>query len=271
MNGIQLGQTSAYPDQYDPSLLEPIPRRLSRDLLAASVAFSGWDYWHAYELSWLAPSGAPRVAIAEFAISAASENIIESKSFKYYLNSLNQSVFASIHELRECLIKDLAAVANGEVQVKISELDANEPQIESIPGRCIDKLDCEIRSYQPDASLLSADAAQEVQCEQLYSHLLKSNCPVTGQPDWATIWIEYSGNKIDEVSLLKYLVGFRQYQGFHESCVERIYSDILACTAASELSVYARYTRRGGLDINPYRVSNVRERDALPFGRTVRQ
>lgn len=266
---VKLGEESFYPDHYDVSLLEPIPRSLSRAQFEQAAAFSGWDYWNAYELSWLMPNGVPKVAVAEFAFSSSTENIVESKSFKYYLNSLNQTSFSSEEELQRILVRDLSEVVVGPVNVRLFTPSSQQPELDDVPGRCIDNIDCKIEQYQPDAKLLSIDSGVNVQKEQLFSHLLKSNCPVTGQPDWATVWIEYSGMKISEESLLRYIVSFRQYQGYHESCVERIYTDIMRECNAKELTVYARYTRRGGLDINPIRSST--DFGNKPFGRTVRQ
>lgn len=271
MAGIKLGQSDTYPDTYDATLLEAIPRDCSRSVLAGNISFLGWDYWHAYEVSWLAPTGVPQVAIAEFSLAASSKNIIESKSFKYYLNSFNQSVFSSREAVVQRLTEDLSAVALGELRVELFDVDGFTPMPDRLPGRCVDHVSCEIQSYEPAEGTLRIDKSDCVTSHQVYSHLLKSNCPVTGQPDWASLWLQYTGPKIDEVSLLKYIVGFRQYQGFHESCVERIYHDILEQCLPTELTVYARYTRRGGLDINPYRTTNVALAGARPFGRAIRQ
>ena len=271
MAGIKLGQSDAYPDTYDATLLEPIPRAMSRSLLGGNTQFSGRDYWHAYEVSWLAPSGVPQVAIAEFSLAASSKNIIESKSFKYYLNSFNQSVFESRNDVVARLTEDLSAVAVGELTVALFDVDDSALMPAKLPGRCIDQTPCDIQSYQPLDGVLRVDSEQHVKDYQLHSHLLKSNCPVTGQPDWASLWIQYSGQKLDEASLLKYIVGFRQYQGFHESCVERIHHDIMQQCKPTELAVYARYTRRGGLDINPYRTTNAALANTQPFGRSFRQ
>lgn len=272
MSGIKLGESSVYPDQYDASLLEAIPRSLSRGPCGISDRMSGWDVWNAYELSWLQSNGVPTVAVAEFAFSSESKRIVESKSFKYYLNSFNHSVFASQVDVIGLMEKDLACVAEGEVKVKLYPLQANQPALHTIPGTCVDAHECSINEYQPSAGLLHFDQHVPTQTNtQIYSHLLRSNCPVTGQPDWGSIWLSYSGSKIDEVSFLKYVVSFRQYQGFHESCVERIFADILASNLITELTVYARYTRRGGLDINPFRSTHKTMVEDMPFGRTLRQ
>lgn len=272
MANIELGKVSEYKDEYDASLLEPIPRAVSRESLAGAPVSLGYDLWNAYELSWLNAKGKPELAIAEFKVPAHSQNIIESKSFKYYLNSFNQTHYESRSELEQRLRADLSEVAGAEVGVSLYALESNLPVIDVLPGRCVDGLDVEIETYQPSADLLQhLDHAVHVQDRQVFSHLLKSNCPVTGQPDWASVWVEYSGLEVCETSFLRYVVAFRQYQGFHESCVERIYADLMAQLSLTELRVYARYTRRGGLDINPYRVSEGMLERALPFKRLVRQ
>lgn len=276
MRSIELGKSAAYPDQYDAALLAPIPRLNARNNLPIrqyheNQEFCGRDLWAAFELSWLNPRGVPQVAIAEFVFDAASDNIIESKSFKYYLNSFNQSCFDSWQQVQEILSRDLSVASGGEVDVHLRSLDEGEPGLDSLPGRCVDHLDCTIEQYQPSADLLVFED-ERVEQDALYSHLLKSNCPVTGQPDWATLWLCYSGPKLNEESFLKYIVGFRQYQGFHESCVERIYRDLMNATELTQLRVFARYTRRGGLDINPFRYSpDCNESATFPFGRLIRQ
>ncbi|MFT7558689.1 MAG: 7-cyano-7-deazaguanine reductase [Flavobacteriales bacterium] len=268
MASILLGEDSLYPDQYDASLLGGIPRNPSAHKML------GMDVWNAYELSWLAANGLPQVAIAEFSFDAANPNIVESKSFKYYLNSLNQSYFESVEALSRCLKADLSAVAGGVVLVDIYDVADEALGFEPIPGHCIDTEAYERNSRDgvADVSLLKKDGGQPQVHEQLYSHLFKSNCPVTGQPDWATVWIEYEGEKIDRASLLAYIVSYRKHQGFHESCVEGIYCDLMSRFELKSLAVYARYTRRGGLDINPLRASeNLAQAIRLPFGRTLRQ
>lgn len=267
-SGIQLGEQAQYSDVYDATLLQPIPRAPSRNIeFGDGLPFSGVDIWTCFELSWLNPRGVPQVAIAEFQFDCLSEHIIESKSFKYYLNSFNQTIFASIEAVKACLVKDLSAVANGHVAVEITGLDTPFTGV-VMPGVCVDQLDCEVAQYSADASLLVIDKDSTVQSAQLYSHLLKSNCPVTGQPDWATIWIEYTGKVIRPEAFLAYVVSYRQHQDFHETCVEKFFADIMTYCEPSELSVFARYTRRGGLDINPFR-SNCRF--DVPFGRLCRQ
>ena len=262
-----LGKSSAYLSQYDASLLFGIARETKwRELgfSANNLPYVGVDIWNCYELSWLLPSGKPVVAMGQFIVPADSPNIIESKSFKLYLNSFNQSVYASFADVQTLLVADLSKVAQAPVQVELKTLQ--EVVVEGLHeplGQCIDDLDISISSYDhPSAQLLSC-GAERIE-EQLYSHLLKSNCPVTGQPDWGTVQVHYRGLNIDHASLLTYLISFRQHQDFHEQCVERIFLDLQRLLEPEFLSVSARYVRRGGLDINPYRsteqtaISNLR-------------
>ena len=250
-----LGKSSDYKDQYDPSLLFPIEREESwkvHGLDRNEVAFYGEDIWNGYEISWLNSRGKPIVCMAEFRLPATTRFLIESKSFKLYLNSFNQSRFDSADVVRETMVRDLSAAAGGEVSVEFHPVDASYPQAPD--ALCIDDLDVELVSYSPDPSLL-ATVDGEVFDGWLVSHLLKSNCPVTGQPDWGSLYIRYRGPKIDEAGLLAYVVSLRQHQDFHEQCVERTYRDISLRCKPEELVVYARYVRRGGLDINPFRTS----------------
>lgn len=262
MNSVEhspLGKSSEYIATYSPELLFPIPRAtkwVELGLSAETLPYRGVDYWNCFELSWLLPSGKPVVAIGEFAIPADSPNIIESKSFKLYLNSLNQSVFASEAELLSVLEKDLSAIAGKPVGVRVRQLDeAAREGLAVLPGTCIDDLDVSISNYSaPQPDLLVCDAARIVE-QSLHSHLLKSNCPVTGQPDWGSVLVEYRGAALEPASLLAYLISFRQHADFHEQCVERIFLDLQKCLQPEYLTVYARYVRRGGLDINPYRTT----------------
>ncbi|ODB38860.1 NADPH-dependent 7-cyano-7-deazaguanine reductase QueF [Pseudomonas mosselii] len=252
-----LGKSSEYIATYTPSLLFPIPRLAKWAELGVSgdaLPWQGVDFWNCFELSWLLPSGKPVVAIGEFAIPCDSPNIIESKSFKLYLNSLNQTVFESVEALQACLVRDLSAAAGKPVGVKVSTLAEVEGQgVTTLPGQCIDVLDVNISNYeQPQPELLRC-ASERVVEETVHSHLLKSNCPVTGQPDWGSVVVEYKGQALDHASLLTYLISFRQHADFHEQCVERIYLDLKNLLKPEHLTVYARYVRRGGLDINPYR------------------
>ncbi|WP_044874177.1 NADPH-dependent 7-cyano-7-deazaguanine reductase QueF [Pseudomonas sp. LFM046] len=252
-----LGKSSEYVSTYSPELLFPISRVTKWNelgLTAATLPYQGVDYWNCYELSWLTPSGKPVVAIGEFAIPADSPNIIESKSFKLYLNSLNQSVYTGAAELEQVLARDLSEAAGAPVAVRVRSLtDVEAEGVAGLPGTCIDDLDVAIDNYaHPHPELLRAEAGPAE--EALHSHLLKSNCPVTGQPDWGTVVVEYKGAKrLDQASFLAYLVSFRQHADFHEQCVERIFLDLKRLLEPERLTVYARYVRRGGLDINPYR------------------
>ena len=251
---VALGKDTLYPSEYDSSLLAPIPRSMSRAQLFTSEAlpFIGADIWTGYELSWLNERGVPKVAIAEFVFPCDSPNIIESKSFKYYLNSLNQTRFESNDHVLLLLKTDLSRVAGSDVGVTLFTVDEYHPGV-SLGSKNIDDLDIDVEGYSLGSIALQVEDNEWVENEKLHSHLLKSNCPVTGQPDWATIGIEYSGNKIVEELLLEYIVSFRLHQDFHENCVEKIFSDIKQQCKPDQLTVYARYTRRGGLDINPVR------------------
>lgn len=265
-----LGKNSAYPSQYDARLLFGISRATKWSELgfsASNLPYVGADIWNCYELSWLLPSGKPVVAIGQFAVPADSPNIIESKSFKLYLNSFNQSVYQNFAEIEAVLVADLSEVAQAPVLVQLKTLQEavaeglHEPQ-----GSCIDDLDIRINSYEhPNAELLLCGAEQVE--EKLYSHLLKSNCPVTGQPDWGTVQVHYRGQALDHASFLAYLVSFRQHQDFHEQCVERIFLDLQQLLKPEFLSVSARYVRRGGLDINPYRSTELTAQSNLRLAR----
>jgi 7-cyano-7-deazaguanine reductase len=251
-----LGKPSTYCSQYEPSLLFPIARQGKRDELGLSgtLPFFGVDIWNAYEISWLNMRGKPEIAIAAITAPADSPNIIESKSFKLYLNSFNQTRLAGSDALLSLLRADLSAGFGAPVQVTLTP--AHEfamLKMGRMEGLLLDRLDIEIDSYQPNPALLSADQGAAPVEETLISHLLKSNCLVTGQPDWGSVQIQYVGAPINQEGLLKYLIGLREHNEFHEQCVERIFVDILRRCQPSKLSVYARYTRRGGLDINPWR------------------
>lgn len=249
----QLGTPTDYPEKYAPELLVSIPRAESRVNLAPQTAFYGVDIWTAYELSWLDANGKPQVAIGEFTVSCDSPNIVESKSFKLYLNSMNQESVGSKQELCQRLVKDLSNGFGAEISVNLFTLDEYAQRgLTGLPGECLDGLDVTCDVFTPDAGLLACGETGDI-TEILYSHLLKTNCPVTGQPDWASICISYSGRPMERTSLLRYLVSFRKHQDFHENCVERIFTDISSTLQPRALSVFARYTRRGGLDINPYR------------------
>lgn len=253
---LKLGQKTEYIATYSPDLLQPVPRQLNRDDLALTddLPFSGDDIWTMYELSWLNTKGKPVVAVGEAKISAQTKNLIESKSFKLYLNSFNQSKFESFEAVQKTLEQDLSTCAAGTVTVTLFSLADAPHHIATFPGICIDDLDVAIDSYQFNSALLenAADETTTVE-ETLCSHLLKSNCLVTGQPDWGSVVIHYQGAQIDQEKLLRYLISFRQHNEFHEQCVERIFMDLKKYCRPEKLTVYARYTRRGGLDINPFR------------------
>ncbi|WP_460875811.1 NADPH-dependent 7-cyano-7-deazaguanine reductase QueF [Rhodanobacter koreensis] len=266
-----LGKSTVYADRYDPSLLFPIPRADKRAEIgvAEPLPFHGVDIWNAYELSWLDLRGKPAVALAEFRVPAASPNIIESKSFKLYLNGFSQERMADVATLVATLTRDLSAAAGAAVAVRLAEANAAAFGVTDLDGHLLDAQDLDIDHYgPPQADFLSADASATPIGETLVSHLLRSNCPVTGQPDWGSVQIAYRGAPIDHAGLLRYLVSFRDHNEFHEQCVERIFVDLMQRCAPQQLSVYARYTRRGGLDINPFRSSTA----AMPGNpRTVRQ
>ncbi|MDB5729034.1 MAG: queF [Noviherbaspirillum sp.] len=251
-----LGKPTSYQAQYDPSLLFSIPRQTKRAEIgiAGTLPFFGIDIWNAYEVSWLNLRGKPQVAIATVTVPADSANIIESKSFKLYLNSFNQTRLGGPEALMELLRADLSAGFGAPVHVVLATSDTfSSMRMGELEGQLLDRLDIEVSEYTPDASLLRANHEEAVVEESLISHLLKSNCLVTGQPDWGSVQIRYVGPQIDQEGLLRYLIGFRDHNEFHEQCVERIFMDILRQCRPQKLAVYARYTRRGGLDINPWR------------------
>ncbi len=254
---LPLGKSVAYDAGYNPDLLYPIARASGRQQLGlnADLPFHGWDIWNAYELSWLDPLGKPMVAWGEFWMPTESPNIIESKSFKLYLNSLNQHRFADIAELQMVLQRDLARCLGADLAVHIRGPEHWDAALSTPAGFCLDDLPVTIEHYQPAPQLLRLQSDRVVS-ELLFSRLLRSRCPVTGQPDWGSVQIQYTGAEIDKAGLLAYIVSFRQHQDFHEQCVERIFLDISQRCMPQQLTVYARYLRRGGLDINPYRSSS---------------
>lgn len=273
----ELGKATTYEALYNPKLLFPIPRQGKRDeidILPGTLPFGGHDVWNAYEMSWLTPKGKPEVAIGVFTVPCTSPNIVESKSFKLYLNSLNNTRYGSKDEVQKALAADLSSAAGGPVIVKLDmlhELAAAGP----VPigggfeGTSLDVLDVECTDYTVNPALLQLDADPRPVTESVCSDLLKSNCLVTGQPDWGSVGITYTGRRMDHSALLRYLVSFRDHNEFHEQCVERIFTDIMKHCKPDHLTVEARYTRRGGLDINPLR-STVRE-PLDSFHRLVRQ
>ncbi len=251
-----LGRESAYPEHYDAGLLYPIPRAANRAPLGIeedALPFVGEDEWHAFEVSWLNARGKPVVAVARFRLPAESPYLIESKSWKLYLNGFNQSRFASRQAVIETLERDLARAAGAPVSVALFAVDDEALSPRRLPGECLDDLDIAIDDYTPSAEHLRV--GDEVVEETLHSHLLKSNCPVTGQPDWGSVLIRYRGPRLDREGLLRYLIGYRQHQDFHEHCVEHIFMDLMARARPERLLVLARYVRRGGLDISPWRAT----------------
>ena len=263
-----LGKFVDYPETYEPALLFAIPRAIGRGDLGisadASLPFQGEDFWTAFEISWCNDHGMPQVAVGEFVLPSESPNIIESKSLKLYLNSLNQHRLPSWALAQQTMVDDLSLVAGAPVGVQLYRVDEYAAKGLTVgEGLCLDDRDVACTVYQPDSSLLALQRAESDKlsrdqnvAETLYSHLMKSNCPVTGQPDWATISLSYRGQAICHDSLLRYIVSFREHQGFHEHCVEKVFMDILQYCKPDELTVSARYTRRGGLDINPMRMSS---------------
>ncbi|MCG8633734.1 MAG: NADPH-dependent 7-cyano-7-deazaguanine reductase QueF [Desulfobacterales bacterium] len=254
VNALPLGNRITHSRYYDPAQLFPVKRAQGRDSIniKAPLPFHGEDLWTAYELSWLNRKGKPVVAMGEITFPCTAPFLVESKSLKLYLNSFNQSRFESAGKVKEIMEKDLSHAAGAGVSVEIylpqrfDALDVTAPK-----GLCIDDLDIEITDYEVNPSLLTAGKGQVN--ETLYSNLLRTNCPVTEQPDWATVVIEYLGRPINREALLAYLVSFREHTGFHENCVEKIFMDLMARCTPEFLTVYARFTRRGGIDINPYR------------------
>ena len=261
----QLGKSSSYVDQYDAALLFPIARRSKRDEigLTGTPPCFGADLWTAYELSWLNPRGKPQLALARITVPAESTHIVESKSVKLYLNSFNNSVFADASAVQTRLREDLSAAIwqDGAVMSSIGvqlvlPQDFDKEPVHELDGLNLDRLDLECSHYQPAPELLTAQSNEAPVTETLTSQLLKSNCLVTGQPDWGSVRISYTGPQIDQAGLLQYIVSFRNHNEFHEQCVERIFMDIWRACKPSKLEVYARYTRRGGVDINPWRTSH---------------
>jgi 7-cyano-7-deazaguanine reductase len=249
-----LGKESSFDTLYDPKLLFPIPRAIQRQKIAINelLPFQGGDIWNAYEISWLNAKGKPQVAIGEFFIPCESSHIVESKSLKLYLNSFYQSTFESAEQVQQAIQNDISKVVQHPISVKLVQPSEYKTLfLGTMPGLCIDHLDVEIKQYKVAPDLLK-HGSQVVE-EELYSDLLKSNCLGTRQPDWASIYVHYVGPKIDHESLLKYIISFREHNEFGEHCVERIFTDLKQYCKCEKLTVYGRYTRRGGIDLNPFR------------------
>lgn len=250
-----LGQATQYLENYAPHLLYPVPRTLSRDnvgIEAENLPFHGVDIWNGYELSWLNLNGKPEIALAEFRFPCSSVNIVESKSLKLYLNSFNQTCFDSMEAVKKTIEEDLSKIIEGPVEVFLEDpYRKSYHSFSEFSGFCLDHLDISTDTYYVESAFLRT--SQENAEEEIYSHLLKSNCLATGQPDWGSVFIRYRGPKIDHEGLLKYIISYRRHSGFAEHCVEQMFMDILRCCRPRQLTVYIRYTRRGGLDINPFR------------------
>lgn len=261
LQNLSLGKVTEYKCHYDQSLLQGVPRSLNRNELnldASALPFHGFDLWNIYELSWLNNKGKPMVATGIVKVPFDSEFLIESKSFKLYLNSFNQSKFESVAAVQAILTADLSACANKPVSVDLNaNLDMINESLGTFSGVNLDELDIEVDQYQLLPSLLTDISSDTTVTETLYSHLLKSNCLITSQPDWASVEISYTGKSLDHEKLLRYLISFRQHNEFHEQCVERIFCDLMTYGSLTSLTVYARYTRRGGLDINPLRSTSM--------------
>lgn len=256
LSGAPLGKSVAYAAQYDPGLLYAVERAPLRAQLGlgAALPFIGADIWNAYELSWLNARGKPQVALARLVFPAESSHLIESKSLKLYLNAFSETRCADAEDVRQRIAADLSQAAGVSVTVLLQSPDELEGQpLMELSGLLLDRLDvaCDLR--EPDAQVLVSESGAEPVEQTLVTRLFRSNCPVTGQPDWASVQVYYFGAPIDQAGLLRYLVGFRNHNAFHEQCVEQIFCDILRRCRPQRLAVYARYTRRGGLDINPWR------------------
>lgn len=260
-----LGRMVDYPEHYDASILQAISRQQGRELLhwESDWPFEGEDIWTAYELSWLNERGLPQVALGELRVSANSPNMVESKSLKLYFNSFNQTHFTDWKTVQATVQKDVSACVGSDVEfVLFSIADVEGQTLAVMPGDCIDNQPIRIEAFElhgdveqvqePNADKLKITSGSIIE-ETLHSHLLKSNCRITSQPDWASVLIRYKGKPIDREALLRYIIGFRQHDEFHEPCVEKIFMDVWRQCQPEQLTVYARYTRRGGLDINPFR------------------
>ena len=253
-----LGKRTGYPLRYARDVLRGIPRAGNREALgiSQSLPFHGKDIWTAYELTWLESSGRPTVAVATIEVDAGSQAIVESKSLKLYLNSLAMERFESSADLAALIKRDLSVTVQDEVLVTL----ATPPSVAAagvrdLPGICIDAAadSCEVYAVDPSLLVNSDPGAHDTVAEEVHSHLLRSLCPVTGQPDFGSVLVRYRGTPIDRGSLLRYLVSYRNHNDFHESCVERIFVDVKERCAPDALTVHGFFNRRGGIDINPFR------------------
>ncbi|TMG85596.1 MAG: NADPH-dependent 7-cyano-7-deazaguanine reductase QueF [Betaproteobacteria bacterium] len=254
LEGSPLGKSTGYPERYDPALLFPIARSDARQALGltSELPFGGADLWTAYEISWLDALGKPQLAIGRFRIPADSPRIVESKSLKLYLGSFAQEHAAQTSELVRRIEADLARACGAAVAVVLaSPADGRATRIVPLPGESLDELAITTDVYEPSPTLLAAHGP-EVD-ETLRSALFRSRCPVTGQPDYGDLMIRYRGPRIDRIRLLRYLISYRRHAAFHESCVEQMFIDILHRCTPQALTIYGRFLRRGGIDINPFR------------------
>ncbi len=267
---LPLGRASHNPVTYTPSLLRSIARAESRQQagIGASLPFRGEDAWNCYEFSWLNARGRPEVAVIKIQVPCSSSHIVESKSLKLYLNSYAQTTFGNRSELVSTLDSDLALAFRSPVIVALLDVDRNVDRIGDLPGHCLDDLDVAIDAYHRDPDLIDCVADEVTVRETHYTHLFRSVCPVTGQPDWASIMVQYVGRRIEAESLLRYLVSYRNHAAFHESTIELIFMDLMRCASPDHLTIYGRFQRRGGIDINPFRST---DESIAPSIRMVRQ
>ncbi|MEE9254163.1 MAG: NADPH-dependent 7-cyano-7-deazaguanine reductase QueF [Pseudomonadales bacterium] len=253
---LALGRPTEYVSKYTPSLLQSIPRadlRAELRIAGEALPFRGVDVWTSYELSWLNLRGKPEIAVVRIHVPCNSAGIMESKSLKLYLLSFSQTDFSSRAEVQRTLESDISVALHSPVIIQLLSLDQLSVQgLGNLPGQCLDTLDTDVRHYEVEPELLRLESSQQVR-ESLFSHLLRTRCPVTGQPDWGSVHVHYSGAKIEHVSLLRYIISYRNEEGFHEQTVERMFTDILNRCQPDMLTVQARFNRRGGIEINPFR------------------
>lgn len=276
MNKIDshLGKESSYTEKYDNNLLVGIPRTIARDEinLNQSLPFSGFDIWNCYEVSWLNHKGKPCVRMIQFIVPSESEFILESKSVKLYLNSLNGTKFQNDIEVKDLITKDFNHITKSQIAINIYKLnELHNQSLQLFEGKNIDDLDIEVSDYSVNKELLKLSDEELIIKETICSDLLKSNCLITNQPDWGSVQIKYSGKKIEHESLLQYIISFRGHNEFHEQCVEHMFKDIMEKCAPNELTIHAKYTRRGGIDINPYRTNLDLVDATIDESRTIRQ